>query len=347
MKSHHGSTKSSRRILTMLQSLLLVIAFIHLITGQVLPRKSETDIEPPSYKVPSKYKSVEGYFQQTDDDIGDSDPQSIFNIKNFGLNSKYQWSDIPGILDDLNDGDDIYKLLFLARHGEGYHNIAPTLYSDQEWECTYQMQDGDASKGITWFDAELTDNGIAEIEKLASLWKSQINDQKTPIPSSFYVSPLSRTLHTYQLTWSSIVDSSSNPPTVKEYARETYGLGTESKRHPKSYITSNFPFAKFEDGFSEQDVLWVSNKHESKQHRNYRANLLLNDIFINDKNSIISITAHSGLIASILKVVDHQKYPLATGEVVPVLIKASNIKKFDMPDLDKAWKTLSDYCDSA
>jgi hypothetical protein len=49
---------------------------------------------------------------------------------------------------------------------------------------------------------------------------------------------------------------------------------------------------------------------------------LLNDIFDTDENVFLSLTAHSGAITSILQVVGHRKFPLATGAVIPVVVKA-------------------------
>ncbi len=49
---------------------------------------------------------------------------------------------------------------------------------------------------------------------------------------------------------------------------------------------------------------------------------LLDDIFENDKNRYVSLTTHSGSIASILRVLGHRPYRLPTGAILPVLVKA-------------------------
>lgn len=52
---------------------------------------------------------------------------------------------------------------------------------------------------------------------------------------------------------------------------------------------------------------------------------LLNDIFASDDNAFVSLTTHSGAITSILEVTGHRKFPLATGAVIPVVVKAEKI----------------------
>ena len=37
----------------------------------------------------------------------------------------------------------------------------------------------------------------------------------------------------------------------------------------------------------------------------------------------ISITAHSGIFRNFLAVLQHQSYPLATGEMIPVVVRAT------------------------
>ena len=150
-------------------------------------------------------------------------------------------------------------------------------------------------------------------------------------------------MQTYNYTWSSI--STGKQPVIKELSRETYGIGTESKRHPKSYIAANWPHYEFEDGFSEPDLLWTTYKHESKQHRNYRARVFLDDIFYNDDSDVISLTSHSGFIHSILKVVNHRKFDLGTGQMIPLIIGA--IRSEENPKLNKPWTYYNELCPSS
>ena len=72
----------------------------------------------------------------------------------------------------------------------------------------------------------------------------------------------------------------------------------------------------------EEDKLWDAKVRESDEHRDRRLRELLNDIFAADVNEFLSLTAHSGAITSILAVTGHRKFPLATGAVIPVVVKA-------------------------
>jgi hypothetical protein len=41
----------------------------------------------------------------------------------------------------------------------------------------------------------------------------------------------------------------------------------------------------------------------------------------------ISITSHSQFFRNLLAVLNHQPYPLATGEMIPVVVKATRVRK--------------------
>lgn len=101
------------------------------------------------------------------------------------------------------------------------------------------------------------------------------------------------------------------------------GEHTCDRRSAASVIASEYPQYRFEPGFAEEDVLWDPKNRESDQHRNERLACLLNDIFAHDESTYISLTAHSGAITSILEVIGHRKFPLATGAVIPVVVEAT------------------------
>ncbi|KAJ9192611.1 hypothetical protein DTO164E3_8309 [Paecilomyces variotii] len=114
-------------------------------------------------------------------------------------------------------------------------------------------------------------------------------------------------------------------PTVKELLRETIGLHTCDRRSSKSAIAEEYPHYRFEPDFSDEDVLWDAKSRESDSARSARLRKLLDDIFTNDDNVFISLTAHSGAITSILEVIGHRKFQLATGAMIPVVVKAERI----------------------
>jgi hypothetical protein len=98
------------------------------------------------------------------------------------------------------------------------------------------------------------------------------------------------------------------------------GQHTCDRRSLASEIADQFPEYRFEDGFSEDDLLWDAEVRESDEHRNNRLRCLLNDVFANDESTYISFTAHSGAITSVLEVVGHRRFALATGAMIPVLV---------------------------
>lgn len=331
------------------QNYIFILSFFNLALAS---RKSSPDIFNDGL-LPSQYSVVTGFFKQ-DDDHTEAEEFNVIKEPNFGLKHGTSWSQILDFIDTHNEENfhkgEAYKLMFLARHGEGFHNIAPQNYSHIDWRCFWQVRDGDGE--VNWYDAELTHNGVEQATLLSSAWSANLQDSKDPVPlpKSYYVSPLRRTCQTFHYTWASVTEyfTESNAevfaPVVKELSRETYGIGTESKRHQKSYIHGRWPSFKFEEGFSEEDLRWEKDYHESKEHRNYRATLLLNDIFSNDASTVISLTSHSGLISSLLKVVDHRKFPLGTGQMIPVLIKASRPDSFKKPKLTEPWTSFNEQC---
>ncbi|KAJ5290284.1 uncharacterized protein N7443_010537 [Penicillium atrosanguineum] len=214
-----------------------------------------------------------------------------------------------------------YKVLFLGRHGEGVHNVAERRYGTQAWDDYWSLLDGDEYG--SWVDARLTEVGISQAKTAHDAWAKQIK-QNIPSPQSYYVSPLNRCCQTAQVTFEGLDMPLTSPfrPVIKELLRETMGVHTCDSRSKASAIAAEFPEYQFEPGFSEDDLLYDTKTRESDEDRNRRLQTLLNDIFGNDKNIFLSLTAHSGAITSILEVVGHRKFPLQTGAVIPVLVRA-------------------------
>ncbi|KAI5961931.1 hypothetical protein KGF57_001559 [Candida theae] len=271
-----------------------------------------------------KFKSSTEYFDQSDPNVKPSD---VNYGDNFGLKSNYSWADV------LKQLDEHHKLFLLVRHAQGVHQCnTPST----DWTCYWQTIDG--YDGQVWADALLTPEGISECQQLSQ----QINKTKDfPFPDHHYSSPLRRTLQTWEHVWKDLVK---DVPTLKEFARETYGIQTESKRHSKSYIKENWDYVNFEAGFTEDDELWSNSTRETGKHRKYRAASVLSDIFEVHKNDkVIGLVSHSGLIGSILDVVGHRDYPVDNAKLLPVIIQKKKHKtktyKLDDPD-----KTFEDIC---
>jgi broad specificity phosphatase PhoE len=219
-----------------------------------------------------------------------------------------------------------YKLIWMGRHGEGFHNAAESYYGTPAWNCYWSLLDGNAT--ARWDDAKLTTNGINQALIANKFWLSRIQQQKIPVPQAYYTSPLNRCLSTANLTFSGLPLPSNEPfvPTIKELLREGISEHTCDRRSSKTYIASQFPTYKFEPGFAEYDQLWTGVKAETNIGQDYRSKTVLDQIFSSDKSTYMSFTSHSGEIASLLRVVGHRTFSLNTGAVIPVLIKAETIQ---------------------
>ncbi|KAL8842529.1 MAG: hypothetical protein Q9170_000483 [Blastenia crenularia] len=277
-----------------------------------------------------QYTTVTGYFLQ-DEAPTNASTFSFINT-NFGLinrtyptdanydpkGKKTQWQRLANQVFRLNRDaptDVHYKLLYAGRHGEGYHNAAESYYGTPAWNCYYSELDGNGT--VTWADARLTPKGVTQALAVNTFWASEIKVQKIPTPQSYYTSPLTRCLATANLTFSGLDLPNRHPfvPTVKEFFREGISGHTCDRRGSKSYIQSAFPGYKIEPGFTETDQLWEAYHGETQVDQDIRSKKVLDDVFSNDRETYLSITSHSGEIASILR-----------GAVIPMLVKAETIK---------------------
>lgn len=275
----------------------------------------------PNYqpKTHLNYSVVTGVFQQ-DDPATDA---STFNFtaSNFGLIDRdypsdsscpdrrkaTQWQKLNHYINTLNQdhqtkkNNERYVLLFLGRHGEGFHNAAESYFGTPAWNCYWSELDGNAT--TTWADAQLTTTGITQAQSVNRFWNSLITKEKIEPPESFYTSPLYRCLATANLTFAGLPLPRKNPfvPTVKELFREGISAHTCDRRSNKTFIASQFPTYKFEKGFAETDPFWTELYAEPREEQDRRSKVVLDDVFSSDKNTYISVTAHSGEIASLLR----------------------------------------------
>ncbi|KDQ16130.1 hypothetical protein BOTBODRAFT_130372 [Botryobasidium botryosum FD-172 SS1] len=270
------------------------------------------------------YSIVPGVFIQSDPS---TDPNAAGSIPaRFGLidDSPQRWAKFQDKLDNLNaqavDGA-LYKVLFIGRHGQGYHNLAEELYGSDAWNSYWSKLDGDGN--ITWGpDPLLTELGISQAEVAHVAWKTEI-PYGVPLPS-LYSSPLSRAASTLEITFNDIMISEPPHarPLIVENFREVLGVHTCDKRKTKTYISQTYPNFDFEEGFTEEDLLWDPDVRETDAEFAVRARAALDVIFTADSSKYISITCHGGAIRNILSVIGHREYVLGTGGVIPVLVKA-------------------------
>lgn len=262
------------------------------------------------------YTTVTGYFLQDDP----STNASTFNFAttNFGLidqaypndtkadhsHDLTQWQRFKHQVSFLNRNAPRgveYKVLFMGRHGQGFHNAAETYYGTPAWNCYYSIRDGNST--VTWSDARLTPLGVSQALAVNQFWKTEIAVQKIPVPQTYYTSPLTRCLQTANLTFSGLSLPRKYPfiPEVKEFFREGISGHTCDRRGSKKYIQNAFPKYKIEPGFTETDQLWKALQAETSVDQDIRSKKALDDVFSSDDSTYISITSHSGEIASLLR----------------------------------------------
>ncbi|MCJ1362885.1 hypothetical protein MMC16_001991 [Acarospora aff. strigata] len=291
----------------------------------------------PSY---TKYTTVTGFFLQDEP----STQGSTFNYTttNLGLinrtydtdgeydpdHKKTQWQRFEHMVFRLNrqSGRNVqYKLLYMGRHGEGFHNVAESFYGTPAWDCYWSKLDGNAT--VTWDDAKITEKGVTQAQIANRFWATAIATLKIPLPEAYYTSPLARCLETADITFSGLDIPRRRPftPVVKELLREAIGIHTCDRRRSKTWIQEQYPKYKFEAGFAENDPLWKADIRETDSALDARLKALLDDIFNHDESTYVSFTSHSGAIGGLLRVLGHRQFSLVTGAVIPVLVKAETI----------------------
>jgi broad specificity phosphatase PhoE len=248
---------------------------------------------------------------------------------------------VRGLNEAAGDGA-AYKVLFLGRHGQGWHNVAESKYGTKAWDvsstspalhhgtkltsaqCYYSALDG--YDNLTWADALLTPTGQQQALDAHKLWATQL-PLGLPAPETFYVSPLTRAIETADLTFQHLALPADRPyaPLAKELVREVLGVHTCDRRSTRSAIATKFPHVRFEDGFEEEDGLWLADYREPRTARRYRLAMLLDDVFASDEGVVLSITSHSGAIESMLEKLGHRRFALKTGGVIPVIVKAEKV----------------------
>ncbi|CAK7267901.1 putative phosphoglycerate mutase pmu1 [Sporothrix epigloea] len=241
-----------------------------------------------------------------------------------------------------------YKVLLMGRHGEGDHNVAEAFYGTPAWNCYWGQQDGNGT--VVWADARLTPTGEAQAQKAHRFWAGQLADQKQPAPERYYTSPLTRCLQTASITFGGLALPLPHPfvPTVKEFLREDVSTHTCDRRSSRSALHAGFPTVLFEDGFAETDPLWTGTTAESPAATDARSRALLDNVFATDDATWISFTSHSGEITSLLRVLGHRAFPLSTGQIIPVLVRAERFTESNrdgrLPS-STAWHE-ADTCDA-
>ncbi|KAA1082522.1 hypothetical protein PGT21_005982 [Puccinia graminis f. sp. tritici] len=232
----------------------------------------------------------------------------------------------------FSPSDAKHKVIFIARHGQGFHNLAESKYGTPMWNCYWseKMTDGQLVWGP---DARLSALGKDEAQQAAKAWTRELAHH-APLPELFILSPLSRAIETMLITgvWKHVVNHSeyNEKPQPKiivaEKWRENIGLHTCDQRRSKQSISNDFPIVEFENGFNDHDLLWTQDLQETDQQLDIRIRAALTNVFLDPMSwnlTYISITAHSGVISSLLRVLGHRPWPTETGGMIPLVVRAT------------------------
>ncbi|TDZ32549.1 putative phosphoglycerate mutase [Colletotrichum spinosum] len=218
-----------------------------------------------------------------------------------------------------------YKVLYLTRHGLGYHNVQAAKVGKAEWDRYWSHLDGDGV--VTWLDAELVDTGVAQARELNAFWDAATTTGGLPFPESFYTSPLRRCLETSRLVFGGLVEGRGREfrPLVKEALRERMTDHTCDKRSSKTWIEGAYPRYVVEPGFAEEDRLWKADVFETDESHYARKQVVLEEIFSTDPAQFVSLTVHSYAIAAILHVGGQDEFRVREGSSLALLVRGERV----------------------
>lgn len=287
---------------------------------------------PPGYFLPSSSTTNASTFDPTTTNFG-LISQPYPSDSTLDITGPTDWERFVHYLRTLNSAvapGTTHKLLFLSRHGQGYHNLAESYYGTPAWNCHYSALPGDPLSDVRWVDARLSRLGKQQAAAQTTFWRKQLSVRKTPVPQAWYVSPMERACHTAQITFEPLNHESAInfKPLIKEKLREENGIHTCDQRSPRSAIAARYPNFSIEDGFTEEDRLYDPVYRETHEAHTARVSTLLDDILSSEPGQaadVLSMVAHGGAINAILRAVGHREFPVSVGSAIAVFIQIEEI----------------------
>ncbi|KAM6493128.1 hypothetical protein JOM56_011262 [Amanita muscaria] len=270
-------------------------------------------------------------FQELSDDLPTPTPYSIYpkNSDYFEYSADHGLLPRFGLKDDSSDrwpkfwhtirrlnaearGSVIYKVIFFARHGTGFHNLRlDTAQKDS------LKDDGDLLR-----DAQLVQNGLFQVSRVQHMWthENSLDEGGIGIPPVSYCSPLTRCLATNSITftpWLAVKGGPKINTVVVEDCREIVYKDEAEKRRSKSYIELVYPKLAIEKDFAEEDPYWTGNGTESPESVKRRVQAVLDKIFKSEAKEkiFVSMTAHHEIVGAFISALGGSPgaYPLHTG----------------------------------
>ncbi|TDL19205.1 phosphoglycerate mutase-like protein [Rickenella mellea] len=279
----------------------------------------------PNRAAARSYHILPGFFIQ-DRPLATPLPPDEPILPRFGLldASDERWETFKDKLEDMNaaaPSGTSFRLIFLGRHGQGYHNVAEAKYGTEQWDAHWAKLDTDGE--LVWGpDPDLTPAGEDQARAAHDIWEEELA-YNIQIPQKFYSSPLTRAIRTCQLSFDGLVNDPHCRPEILENCREEYGVHTCDRRRTLTYLRETFPHFTIERGFTEDDELWKPDKREKRDHLATRARMVLDRIFNSDSEYFVSISAHSGIIRGFIDVTGHVPFDIPVGGVLPMVVRGT------------------------
>jgi len=286
-----------------------------------------------------EFVALPGYFSSFEKENSPALDSTLVD-HNVLVNYKDWKSLYDAIPEDTEDTQ--YKLLLLARHGQGYHNYSMEKYGLKLWDDYWSLLEGD--EGGSWLDSRLTDLGKQQVSETGRTVLVPIVDQLGFLPHIFFNSPMRRCLETFAYSWNHVFtkhpelmfDSKIVTNNVIENLRENLGSHTCDKRvnHSEAVgeyqnfktTSGNTVSWKYEENYSEPGALWEADHRETPDEMDIRTRKGLEQLFAQagSQDKFLSLTCHEGVINSVLRNLEHpgvQK--LQTGKTVAVVVKVT------------------------
>ncbi|KAL3229021.1 putative phosphoglycerate mutase PMU1 [Nakaseomyces bracarensis] len=229
-----------------------------------------------------------------------------------------------------------YKLFVIGRHGQGYHNAAIERYGQEEWDAYWAKLDGDEYGD--WVDSRLTPLGKKQVGETGALHLEPLTKKLGGLPDLFFSSPMRRCLETFAESWKPAF-SRDKRETVEvriiENLRETLGEHPCDRRVAHSETVAEYQNYKYNDldttiswlypeDYPEEDQLWTADHRETDNEIDERIGNGLQELFkqVQPNQRFLSLTCHSGVIASVLRNLDHPAIKnLQTGKLVYTVVE--------------------------
>ncbi|CDZ98609.1 Predicted phosphoglycerate mutase [Phaffia rhodozyma] len=281
-----------------------------------------------------KYEHIPGFFHQ--DILAPLISGEAALEQSFGLldESPQHWQLFKNKIAELDEKAEdgaSYKVIWLGRHGQGFHNVAAAKYQALgTWENKWSFETTDGE--ITWGpDPVLTPLGESQARALSKAW---LNASKNgiPLPTRWFVSPLQRTIQTCQITWGDVWekvlskgrDGAGVGVRAIEDLREKAWADTANHRRTKSEVSRDYPTVIFPESIPEEDMLWHPKVSEEDEHVRDRAKSWLGTVWEYD-DTFVSCTAHGDIMRATFEVINHPLCPIETAELIPIVVKRTKI----------------------